>query len=85
MSTEFKYEKVSVTHRTIASGGDVFYPVHSDGIVGNWTTSSIQVIGTLGAGFRFDQDLKNIVTGGDLDLKISSERLVPVLDEKERF
>ena len=78
MSTELKYEKVSVTHRAIPSGGDVYYPMHSDGVIGNWTTSTIEVIGANGANYRIDQDLKNITTTGDLDLKITSTRLIPV-------
>lgn len=85
MNQDFKYEKVGVTHKGIPSGGDIYYPVHSDGVVGNWTTSTIEVIGCNGGAYRLDQDLKNITTTGDLDIKITSERLVPVFDETERF
>jgi len=86
-STVFTYEKVEVTNRELGNGDSTYYPVHSDGVVGNWTTSTIQVIGkTAASSFSLGQDLKNISIGaGSMSLKISSERLVPVLDEKERF
>lgn len=83
----FKYEKVSVLFRGIANNDDIYYPVHSDGVQGNWTTSTISQIGSSVANsFTVYQDLKNIsVSTGTVDLQISSERLVPILDEKDRF
>ena len=82
----YEYEKVSVTHFGILDGEDIYYPVHSDGVVGNWTTSTIEVIGSPGTNWFLRQDLKNVyVAAGTLDLKITSERLVPVLNEQERF
>jgi len=84
---KFKYEKVSITFRTVDNGDDLYYPVHSDGIVGNWSTSTIQLIGNTSASavMNFDQDLKNVVNAGNSDYKIDSERLIPILDEQERF
>lgn len=87
-NTSFKYEKVGVTFRNISDGDDAYYPVHSDGVQGDWSTSSIQVTrtGALDTYYNILQDLKNIgVTNNTIDIKVNSERLVPVLDEKERF
>jgi len=87
LNQEFKFEKVGVTHRNVAADGDIFYPVHSDGVVGNWNTSSIQLIGKSNAStFGFDQDLKNInISAGTLDIKVSSERWVPVANTRIKF
>jgi hypothetical protein len=86
-ATTFEYEKVSINHQAVANGDDLYYPVHSDGVVGNWTTSTISIIGKgTTSGYDLPQDLKNIVvTSGTLDIMITSERLVPVLAENERF
>ena len=86
-ATDFEYEKVSIDFPTVSNGDDLYYPVHSDGVVGNWTTSTITVIG-MGAdtAYDFPQDLKNIpLVGSTMHVVITSERLVPVLAEQERF
>jgi hypothetical protein len=80
-STDFEYEKVSVTHDFVAND-DLYYPVHSDGVVGNWTTSTLEIIKGDGLAFDFPQDLKHVQGTGVV--KITSERLVPVLKENER-
>lgn len=85
---ELKYEKVSVTYKSVQNGDDLHYPVHSDGVVGNWTTSTIEVIQKdVDTGYTIGQDLKNITitSAKNMGFKITSERLVPVLDEKDRF
>ena len=78
-SVETESETVSVTFRDVPNLGDIYYPYHSDGINGNWSTSSIEVIGTSAAStYGFDQDLKNIQVGaGTIDVKITSTRNVP--------
>jgi len=79
---EFEYEKVSITHDYI-NNDDLYYPVHSDGVVGNWATSTIEKIKGDGLLYDFPQDLKNVQGAGAV--KITSERVVPVINEQERF
>lgn len=77
-----EWEKVSITHDFVAND-DLYYPVHSDGVLGNWNTSTITLIKGDGNSFDFPQDLKNIQGIGIV--KITSERLVPILKEQARF
>lgn len=72
-------ETRTIIHRDIADDDDIFYPMHSDGIPGNWSTSSIELIGSsAGSAFEINEDLKNItVSSGTIDIKITSTRLVP--------
>lgn len=86
-STEFKYEKVSVLHTGVTNGSDLYYPVHSDGVIGSWSTSTIEVVGkAANIGYYFQQDLKNVtVQANDISVKISSFKNVPIIDVSERF
>lgn len=82
------YEKVSVTVRLISNGESAYYPMHSDGIAGTWSSSTVQIIGQSdGSGaYTLPQNLKNIeVAAGTIDIKITSERLVPTPETSEKF
>lgn len=83
ISTEFKYEKVSSTFKRVANNDDLTYPVHSDGVVGNYGTTTIEVIGwSTNNTFRLTNNLKSVqVSAGTVDIKLTSERLVPVNKE----
>jgi len=87
LAQENKYERVSKIFKDVANLDDLHYPTHSDGVQGSWTTSTIEILSTSVANFwDFPQDLKNVsVSSGTIDVRITSERLVPVLDNKERF
>ena len=89
LASTFKYEKVSRKFEAVANGGDMYYPVHSDGVYGSWKTSTIEIIGQSGtvSAYSFPEDLKgiSITGGGTLDVRITTERNVPVLDDEELF
>ena len=75
-----KTETVSVQFDTVVTGEDLYYPVHSDGIPGNWRSSTLQVMGTSSTAqtYSFPENLRDIVIStGNIDIKITSTREVP--------
>jgi hypothetical protein len=76
-----KTETVSVLFTNVANTDDLYYPIHSDGIAGNFRTSSIGVIGkTAATSHNLPENLKKVSVGaGTMDVKIVSTR--EVLDE----
>ena len=74
-----KTETVSVLFTNVANNDSLFYPVHSDGIMGNFRTSSIDIIATSAAStYNIQENLKQISVGsGTIDVKIVSTREVP--------
>ena len=77
--TTVEYERLNVDF----SGTPTFayYPVHSDGVSGSYRTSTVQVY--IGDAISISKDLKTI--SGVTEMSISSEKLVPIINEDERF
>ena len=82
-------EHVGVNLRGITNNQDGAYPIHKDGVPGNFTTSEISIIAKSsgGATFSIPTDLKNIqVSAGNIDLKIKSTReIYEDIDAMEAF
>lgn len=74
------------TIRGITSGNNAYYPIHKDGIPGNWGSASIDPI-QLSSTYNINEDLKNIEVGaGTLGLKLTSTREIPEdIDESEVY
>jgi len=81
IGTKTKVETVSKTFNAVVNGDDLFYPSHSAGVPGNTRTSSTAVIGTSSTAqtYDFPENLKDVVVStGNIDVKITSTREVPV-------
>jgi len=78
----YKLETKTITFSGVVNNDDLYYPIHSDGNAGTYSTSSIDITGrsVISQTWSFPQDLKNVqISTGDIDVKITSSRWVPEL------
>ena len=79
-------ESKTINFRGLTNGQAAYYPIHSDGVQGNWNTSSIDVTQSSSGVYAIQEDLKDISVTGNIDLKVTSKREVfEDIDGMERY
>ena len=79
LKIESKVETISIQFMSVSTGDDLYYPIFSDGVLGGWRNSSIQVVGrsTASQSYNFKENLRDVVvSSGTIDVKITSTREV---------